>query len=299
VEGAQLNYWRSGDADVLRQEMAPFHEKYPGIEMSIGLYRPNEIAQRLSAEALAKHDLTADAVEGDLPSLLPLIEAGLIQDVDWEAYGVSPEVILTTDTGVRVARTYRIPGGVAYNTDLVDPAELPDTWEGLIDSKWAGEIIYDPRGHYLQTLALEWGIEKASAWFDEFLEVTKPVPVEGSTASLQQVVSGQHPISTSATTDNVARMRAKGAPIDVKLLNVVPTLDYYSMLVADAAHPNAAACFVQWWVSPEAVALREEIDYMGNSTMPKGVDPDAAVASISTPEEAATAHEFATKIASS
>jgi iron(III) transport system substrate-binding protein len=296
-EGA-LNYWVANDQDVLQKEVAPFEAMYPKIKISFGLYRPADITQRLTAEHLAKHAPTADAIEGDLPSLTPLLTAKLVSDVDYAKYGISSDVISTNAGNIRSVRTYRIPGGIAYNTNLVKPTDLPDTWEALVDSKWAGQIIYDPRGTYLQDLAIAWGADKADAWFADFVKTDKPVPLQGSSASLQQVASGQHPISTSATVDNVTTQHATGAPLAIKYLDVVPTLDYNSMLVTGAAHPNAALCFMQWWSGQAGIASRVSVENKPNDTVPQGIGAGQQVVSITTPDQAAVATTFAGKIAS-
>jgi len=105
-EGA-LNYWDANDEDVLQKEVAPFEALYPKIKISFGLYRPADITQRLTAEHLAKHAPTADAIEGDLPSLTPLLTSKLVTDVNYAQYGIlsaacgptgSPAASLTTPT---------------------------------------------------------------------------------------------------------------------------------------------------------------------------------------------------------
>jgi iron(III) transport system substrate-binding protein len=290
-----LDFWNSGEEDVLQAGVDPFRDEHPDIEVNLGNLQVIESAQRLAAEAQAGQAPTADLVDGAFPELAPLFDAGLGRDVDWESYGVPADLIAKGKDGTRLVRTVRLPGGIAYNTDQVDPADLPDTWEGLLDSKWAGKMIYDPRGLYLQSLAVAWGYDEAVAWLDEFMKLD-PVPIASGSQSLLAVASGEHPISTSASGQDVIRIKGEGGPIDIKYLDVVPTIDHYSTLIEGAAHPNAAVCFAAWYATPEALQVRIDLDNSFNATEPEGVPSGAQLVHIDTAEQAEEANKFAQAI---
>jgi ABC-type Fe3+ transport system substrate-binding protein len=291
-----VNYWVSYDADTFKKEIAPFEQQYPKIKIVQGVYHGTDITPKVSAEAQARHAPSADLIEADIPSLSPLVTANLVQNIDWTQYGL-PSDQLSGGSGVQGIRTYRIPGGIAYNTKLVQASQLPDTWDGLINSQWAGKIIYDPRGDYLENLAVPWGTAKAQTWLNGFIKTDKPVPVKGSTASLQQVASGQSLISTSATVDNVQQLSATGAPLAIKYLDIVPTLDYYAYVVKGAAHPNAAVCFMSWWAGQQGVAQRVKYENKPNDTRPNGLPASSQVVSLTNSQSAQLATTFATALA--
>jgi iron(III) transport system substrate-binding protein len=291
-----VNYWVSYDADTFKKEIAPFEAQNPKIKIVQGVYHGTDITPKVTAEAQTHHAPSADLIEADIPSLSPLVSANLVQNIDWTKYGL-PSDQLSGGSGVQGIRTYRIPGGIAYNTKLVQPSQLPDTWDGLINSQWAGKIIYDPRGDYLENLAVPWGTAKAQSWLTNFIKTDKPVPVKGSTASLQQVASGQSLISTSATVDNVKQLAASGAPLAIKYLDIVPTLDYYAYVVKGAAHPNAAACFMSWWAGPQGVAQRVKLENKPNDTRPAGLPAASQVSSLTSAADAKLATTFATALA--
>jgi iron(III) transport system substrate-binding protein len=291
-----VDYWVSYDADTFKEELAPFESENPKIKVVQTQYHGTDITPKVSAEAQAGHTPTADLVEADVPSLVPIINAKLVDDVDWTQFGL-PSDQLSGGSGIQGIRTYRVPAGIAYNTSLVQPSDLPETWEGLVDSKWSGQVIYDPRGDYLHNLAIPWGVDKATSWFKDFLSTDKPVAVEGSTSSLQQVASGQSKISTSATADNIAQLSATGAPLAIKYLDIVPTLDYYAYIVKGAQHPNAAACFMSWWAGPEGTAQRVKYESKPNDTVPQGIPAGSTVVSLTNEADGDTATKFATEIA--
>jgi iron(III) transport system substrate-binding protein len=59
-----------------------------------------------------------------------------------------------------MVRIFRVAGGLTYNTEKVKPEDLPNTWDELLDPKWAGKVIVDPRGRPLNQLSLVWGEDK-------------------------------------------------------------------------------------------------------------------------------------------
>jgi iron(III) transport system substrate-binding protein len=293
--GAQegsVDFWNSGEEDVLQKGIDPFRKEYPKIKVNLGNHQVIESAQRLAAEAQAKQDPTADLVDGSFPELEPIFDAKLGQDVDWESYGIPKDLIAKGKDGTQLVRTVRLPGGVAYNTDQVDEADVPDTWDGLLDSKLAKKMIYDPRGLYLQSLAVTWGYDDAAAWLDKFLKLD-PIPIASGSQSLLAVASGEHPISTSASGQDVIRIHAEGGPIAIKYMDIVPTVDHYSTLIAGAKHPNAAICFAAWYATPEALKVRIDLDNSFNATKPEGVPAGSKLVHIDTAEQAGQANKFA------
>ncbi|WP_169576396.1 ABC transporter substrate-binding protein [Nocardioides halotolerans] len=293
-----VNWWRSGDEADLREEIAPFEKEHPDIKITIGLYRPNEIVQRMSAEMQAGKKPGADVVDGDLLTLDPLFQQGWIQDYDWAAAGTPEEHITEVNgaPGVRNSRTYI---GLAYNTDVVPAAEVPKTYQDLIDSKWAGKVVYDPRGTYLQGTSVVWGPDKAIAWFDDLLDTTKAVPIEGGTASIEAVVQGQYAMTTSASQNDAQANIDSGAPLGFQLLDVIPVNDYNTALIKGAEHPNAAACFLEWWTGPEGEAGRLKVEGKSNAEAPADMPAGSELAVVDTQEDFDAADKMVTHIAES
>jgi iron(III) transport system substrate-binding protein len=295
-EGA-LNFWNADDQASLQKEIAPFEKANPKIKITLGLYEPIDIVQKLGTEAQARHPLTADLVEGDLPTFATLFNGNLVTDYNWAQLGVPANLIVTNANNIRTVRISRKPDGLVYNTNLVQPADVPTTWEALNNSKWAGKVVYDPRGSYLQGLAVAWGNDKANSWFDSFLKADKPVPITGGTAGITAVASGQYPLSTSGAYDQYLNQKQKGAPLGIQFLDVVAVNDYNTALIKGAAHPNAALCFQAYWYGQQATALRVQYGNKGNDDEPTGTPAGATLAAINTPAQAATAATFAKYIA--
>ena len=290
----QLNFRDTTDPDVFAKEVAGFEQKYPKIKVNFGSQRPQDSVQSVVAEVQAGHALDVDAISIDFPSAGPLIQQNLIATVDWPSLGV-PESDVLTDQTAQFVRTQRTILGLGYNTTKLKASDLPDTWDQLIDSKWAGKIIVDPRGEYLSGLGIAWGEQKALDWYTNFMKTDKPMVVKGATASLQKVISGEAELTTSSHDAEILEQQAKGAPVDIKYLDVVPTQDHYAIILKGAQHPNAAKCFLGWWISPDGgQAAQLKYEFKGNETEPKGVPATAKLGAINSPDDAA----LQTKVAS-
>jgi iron(III) transport system substrate-binding protein len=294
--GSTFNYWTSTDPDVFKQEIVPFTAKYPNVKINYTSLRPSDMVQRIVSELQARHPLDVDAVAGDLPSFAPLFDQKLIQPVDWTKLGVPADVQFSLK-GFTAVRTYRTVLGLGYNTKLVQESELPSTWQQLIDPKWSGKVIVDPRGVYMSGLALAMGKDQAVTYFKSLLKTDNPMIVKGATASMQKVISGEAKLSTSAHDSEAAEAQSKGAPVGIKYLDIVPTQDWYAMVLKGAQHSDAAACYLSWWTSAEGQAQQLKYEFKSNKTTPAGLPAGAKLEAINDTQQADLATEVATTFA--
>jgi iron(III) transport system substrate-binding protein len=291
-EGA-LNFRDTTDPQLFAQEIAPFQQKYPGIKVSFGSQRPQDSVQSIVAQVQTKHTLDVDAIAIDMPSAGPLVQQGLIAAVNWAALGVPESDVLSVQNN-QFVRTQRIALGLGYNTTKLKESDLPNTWQELVDPKWAGKVVVDPRGVYLSGLAVVYGEDKTVTWYKQFLSTDKPMVVKGATASLQKVISGEALLTTSSHDAEVLEQSEKGAPVAIKYLDVVPTQDHYAILVKDAPHPNAAKCFLGWWISADGGQAQQlKYEFKGNDTRPKGIPASAQLGATTNAEQA----DLQTKVA--
>jgi iron(III) transport system substrate-binding protein len=295
-DGGTLNYWTATDPDVFAQEIAPFEQQNPSIKVNYTSLRDTDITQRLVTEVQAHHTLDVDAIAGSLPAFAPLFDQKLITDVDWSKLGVAADLQFQLK-GYTTIRTYREVLGLGYNTDLVKPEDLPNSWQDLINSKWAGKIIADPRGIYLSGLALGMGQDQAQTWFKNFMATDKPQIVKGATASMEKVISGEALLTTSSHDSESTEQQKKGAPIGIKYLDIVPTQDWYALIPKGAPHAAAAMCFFGWWTSAEGQAQQLKYEFKTDVTNPPGLPAGAKLVAVNTPDDAKTAADAATVFA--
>lgn len=281
-EKGDLNYVASTDEGVFAKEIAPFEQKYPYIKVKYTNLRSNDATQRLLVEQQAHHSLDFDAMAGEISGFDPLFQAGLVRTVDWAKLGL-PQSLVLAHGGANLIRNYRLFLGIGYNTKLVKPSELPTTWQGLINPRWRGKVIVDPRGQYLGGLALAWGKAKTDAWFKQFMARDKPLIIQGATTSGEKVIAGEALLTTSAADANIRESQAAGAPIAIKYLDVVPTSDYYTLIMNTTPRPNKAACFLSWMIGPQGAKQKEKYEFQFNDDKPSSLPGGAQLVLADTP----------------
>jgi len=281
-EGA-VNYVASTDAAVFETEIEPFRAKYPDIDVKYTNLRSGDASQTLLAEAQVGRGLSFDALAGELPGFQPLFDENLVLNVDYPALGLDKDWVVEQN-GATTFRNYRLITGLGYNSDLVKPDQLPNTWDELVDAKWAGKVIVDPRGQYLGRMAPARGEQETIDWFQRFMDVTKPLIIQGATASSQKVISGEALLTTSAADANVAEAQQDGAPLAIKYLDLVPTSDYYTLVMKDSPRPNRTACFLSWIGGPEGRAQKEKYEFQKNESNPAALPPGSTLVLTDTPE---------------
>lgn len=286
-------FWGSEETATQEKLAADFAETYPGIEIEFQSLRPEEITQRLVLESSSGRDSGVDVVQGNLDAFDPLVERDLVdQDVDWASYGLRDSLI--TETGM--VRSSRTANGLVYNPEVTPKATLPSTWDELIDPQWTGKVVVDPRGNPLQSLAVEWGVEATVEYVQQLKDTVQPVVIEGGTAGMLTVASGENLLTTNGRSAETLEQQAQGSPLEIHYLDVIPTSDFYEVVVKDSPHPNAAACWVGWLVGEEGAAKALEYAYKNNDDIPPGAPDGAVIAAIETPEQVKETVEAARQI---
>lgn len=283
VDEGSFSYWATFEPDNWERIFEPFSQTYPGISVDFLPLRPQETVQRILTASSAGQDIEVDLINGNLDALQPLVERELVDTtVSWDELDVPGDLIHSTNT----VRIYRVPVGLAYNTELTDPADLPDTWEGLVDGAYEQDVVVDPRGNPFSTFALELGEETTIDYVTRLRDTTNPVVIEGGTAGMLAVVGGEVMITAGGRADSNAELQAEGAPVDIKYLDLVPTTDFYHAVMVGSESSNAAQCFAGWLASPEGAAVHEEVEFKANESIPPSAPEGAVVVSVETAEDA-------------
>ncbi|NLV78158.1 MAG: iron ABC transporter substrate-binding protein [Rhodococcus sp.] len=155
-------------------------------------YSGNTNAQ--AAKILEEGDATpADVFYGqDAGALGVLDDAGALAPLPDDVLQLVPEQYRAADgTWVATSARARV---LAYNTDLVQPTELPDGIDGLLDPRWRGTIGYAPTNASFQAfvtaLRVQRGEDGAREWLEGFV-ANDPVPFEGNGPLISAVNDGQ------------------------------------------------------------------------------------------------------------
>lgn len=276
-------YWATIEPDNFQRIIVPFKARYPGIAIEQRNLQTEDSAQIILTQVAAGQDVEPDVVYGSLDGFVPLFERDLVDmDYDWTAVDVADDLIDATNM-VRVLITGL---GLAYNTDLSTPADLPDSWEALIDEKYAKNLVVDPRGNPFDLLVLAWGLDETVDYITRLKEIVDPIIIKGGTAGMTEIIAGGALMTSSGRSDSEGELKAEGAPIAMHYMNLVPVKINFNGLMANSDKVNAAACFVGWLATDEGKESFESVEFKTNVFPLPGAPADAIIVSIRTAADA-------------
>jgi iron(III) transport system substrate-binding protein len=142
---------------------------------------------------------------------------------------------------------------VTYNTDNVDPAELPSDWLGYCDPEWKGRIGIDAESFEWAAAFIEaWGEEKARE-FLECLAANEPVLHRGTTNGTELVNVGEFDIKLDGMGHVSKRFIDGEATIGVQIPHPapMPAIVDMSAILANSPNPNAARLLQEFWLMQE------------------------------------------------
>ena len=147
---------------------------------------------------------------------------------------------------------------IGYNTNLVKPDEVPNSYQDLLHPRFIGKIgIESGDTDWFAALVKSMGEEKGMAFFRKLAEM-KPQMRTGHTLLAELVSSGEIPITATIYNHNIERLIQKGAPVKWKALT--PTFGRPNAIgvVARSPNPHAALLFTDFMLSPQGQQLLKE-----------------------------------------
>ena len=137
----------------------------------------------------------------------------------------------------------------AYNTDLVKPADVPKSWQDLLDPKWKRRIgVESTNVEWFAALVKSLG-EKAG--FDLFQRMAdNGLAVRtGHNHSAVLVAAGEISLMLGIYSHDAERMKAKAAPVDWFILPPAVVVPSAVAVSRRAPHPHAAALFYDYMLT--------------------------------------------------
>lgn len=227
---------------------AAFEKKY-GIKLVHWRGSAEKIVQRAIAEARSGHD-GADVFETSSHRMEALYREKLLEDFYTPAFAeLSPAAFPKGHRQYVAARFAFFV--VGYNTKLVKPGELPNTYEDLLNPRWNGRLAIESTDVlWFAALAKSMGEERGLAYFRR-LAAMKPSIRNGHILGAQLVASGEIPLFIDAYNNNMETLKKQGAPVDWKPLQ--PAFGQASSLglARDSRRPHAALLFAEFLLSRE------------------------------------------------
>ena len=147
---------------------------------------------------------------------------------------------------------------IGYNTNLVKPDEVPNSYADLLHPRFAGKIgIEAGDTDWFAAIVKHMGEDKGLAYFRKLAEM-RPQMRTGHTLMAELVSSGEIPIAATIYNHNIERLTVKGAPVKWKAL--LPTFGRPNGIgvVPQAPNPHAALLFTDFMLSPQGQLLIKE-----------------------------------------
>jgi len=224
-----------------------FEKKY-GIKVNLWRASGEKVAQRAITEARGNR-FEADVIETDGAQMEILHREGQLAPLQAASIKDIPP-------GIVPAHRYYVPTRLTlyvlvYNTRLVAPADVPKSYDDLLDPKWSGKVgIETADVAWFAAVSKGMGEDKGLAWFRQFA-ANKPSLRSGHTLMAELVAAGEMAMAVDAHVQGVARLKEKGAPVEWKALQPAFGQPSSVGVAKRAPHPNAAQLFADFILSRE------------------------------------------------
>jgi iron(III) transport system substrate-binding protein len=274
TEGEVTWYTAHFDNAVTGKIGAAFTAKYPGIKVNVLKSTAQVNYQRLL------QDIGAGVMQADVFSSTDASQfLQLAQDKALEAYEPKNEAkIVPAFRNIDPFGFYHVTAvslvAITYNNQKLTEAEIPKTWQELLDPKWSNKVaLGDPN---FSGMVGAWAVtlQKMYGW-DYFtrLSAGKPLITRSIDDTVTILNSGERELAAGDPASTL-RSTAKGNPLSV----VYPTDGVIavvepSAIVAGAKHPNAARLFMEFLLSTDCAKI--EADAFEQSLRPE-VAPSGA-----------------------
>ncbi len=137
----------------------------------------------------------------------------------------------------------------AYNTNAVKRAELPRTWQDLLEPKWKRRIGMESTNvEWFAALVESMGEKRGLDLFRRLGDNGVAVRT-GHTHSTGRVIAGEIPLMLGVFSHDVDRMKVKAAPLDWFVLPPAVVLPSAVAVSRRAPHPSAAALFYDYMLT--------------------------------------------------
>lgn len=180
----------SGREEELVGDLLSRFESDSGIDLDVRYGDSAELAATILEEGESS---PADVFfSQDAGSLGAVAEAGLFQGLDGEILDRVDERFRSADgSWVGTSGRARV---AAYNTDRLDPADLPDTILAFAEPEWKGRIGFPPTNSSFQAFVaamIELEGEDATRAFLEGLQANDPTLYEDNSSTVRGIAAGE------------------------------------------------------------------------------------------------------------
>ncbi len=230
--------------------------KTQGVE---GIYRRISTSKYL-ATVLTEFEagkLAADVLQSPMPVRQVLKDKGVFTPYRSPAAAGYPDWARKDDTIMQFGIEYVAP---IYNKELVKAADAPKSYMDLTDKKWFDKIVMPDPSSHATTISWLVGMKESGIFAseDEWMKFVKglaanrPMFVKSFGPSPGPVESGEKLLAISMPKYIISHAPA---PLDWVRVDTILGTPRGIAIAANAAHPEAARVFMDYWLSKDAMQL--------------------------------------------
>lgn len=249
-EGTVTVYTSQNPKD-LESIVQAFQQRY-GIKVTVWRSSGEKVTQRAITEARAGR-FTPDLFESDSVVMEALAREGLMQPFYSPHFKDFPDAAFVSGKPYVAERLNMFT--IAYNTQLVKPEDVPQSYQDLLLPKWRGKLGLEvDDSDWFAAMLRHLGEEKGMEFFRQ-LKDQKPLMRKGHTLMAELVAAGEIPIAVSLYNHAVERLAKNGAPIQWKALSPTMARAGGIGISRRPPHPHAALLFADFILSQEGQTL--------------------------------------------
>jgi iron(III) transport system substrate-binding protein len=226
---------------------AAFEKKY-GITTQIWRAASERVLQRSVSEARAGR-VGFDVIETNAPEMEAMYREQLLDEFRSPMFAELAPASFPPHRHYVATRFNFFT--IGYNTNLVKPEEVPNSYEDLLHPRFVGRIGMEAGDvDWFGAMVKHMGEQQGLEYFRKLASM-KPLMRTGHTLVGQLVSSGEIPIAPNIYNHNAERLLVQGAPIRWKA--IAPTFGRANSVgvVRRAPHPHAAMLFADFILSKE------------------------------------------------
>ena len=248
---------------VVRPVKEAFEKEYPFIQLEYFRGNSERLVQKMMAEYQAKR-YDVDVIDGTVSPTM-VRRAGFLQRFYSPILAEYPADLKDPQGFWGTTNLYFFATG--YNTRMVKAAEVPKTYEDLLNPRWKGQMMWSTsRGSgapiFIGTILNSMGMEAGKA----YVQKLKAQNIAKSTASNRQVldltIAGEYPLALQMFNHHAFISKSAGAPVDWQPHEPVTATIHTVAMAKNSPHPHATMLLLDFVMSEKGQRVYQQANYL-------------------------------------
>jgi iron(III) transport system substrate-binding protein len=257
-EGSLTFYTAIAENDM--RPLAADFEKKTGIKLNVWRAGSDKVLQRAITETAAKR-YEVDVIHMGAHQMEALHREKVLQPVTSPVF---KDLIKDAVAKHREWASIMLVVWVqVYNTNLIARADLPKSYQDLLDPKWKGKLgIESDDSDWFAAICGQLGETKGIKLFQDIVAANGISVRTGHTLLNNMVGAGEVPLALTIYNYIPESAKKKGAPLDWFVMEPAIARANAVGVAAHAPHPNAAMVFYDYLLSADAQKILVGLGYI-------------------------------------